>query len=117
MRLKIEELFREGTVTGVSFDSRKVKAGDAFFAITGDSFDGNEYIDDAFKNGASFVFADNPSKKGKNIEYFADIRMGLAIAAGIVTWPPAPCAVCGDASEVVGEATKPIGNRLRAISP
>ena len=84
MRLKIEELFREGNVTGVSFDSRKVKAGDAFFAITGDSFDGNEYIDDAFKNGASFVFTDNPSKKGKNIEYFADIRMGLAIAAGII---------------------------------
>lgn len=84
MRLKIEELFREGNVTGVSFDSRNVKSGDAFFAITGDSFDGNEYIDDALSRGASFVFTDNPSKKGKNIEYIADIRMGLAIAAGVV---------------------------------
>ena len=81
MRLKIEELFREGTVTGVSFDSRKVKAGDAFFAITGDSFDGNEYIDDAFKNGASFVFTDNPSKKGKNIEYFFQ-RVSIALRRG-----------------------------------
>ena len=73
MRLKIEELFRDGSVTGVSFDSREVKSGDAFFAITGDSFDGNEYIKEALKKGASFVFTDNPSIQGKNIEYIADI--------------------------------------------
>lgn len=84
MRLKIEELFRDGSVTGVSFDSREVKSGDAFFAITGDSFDGNEYIKEALKKGASFVFTDNPSIQGKNIEYIADIRMGLAIAAGVM---------------------------------
>lgn len=84
MRLKIEELFREGNITGVALDSRKIKSGDAFFAITGDNCDGNEYIDDAFKNGASFVFTDNPLKQGKNIEYIADIRMGLAIAAGLI---------------------------------
>ena len=87
MRLKIEELFREGNVTGVSFDSRNVKSGDAFFAITGDSFDGNEYIDDALSRGASFVFTDNPSKKGKNINeidafnYISKVGLGIDFTA------------------------------------
>ena len=84
MRLKIEKLFKEGKVTGVSFDSRKVKRGDAFFAITGYMLDGNDYIDNALKNGASIVFTDNSSKHGLNIEYIEDVRMGLAIAASIM---------------------------------
>lgn len=84
MKLKIEELLKKGGITGISFDSRKVKPGDAFFAIKGDNFDGNEYIDSAFKNGASLVFTDNPTRQGKNIKYITDIRLGLAIAAGII---------------------------------
>ena len=84
MKLKIEKLFREANITSVSFDSRKVKSGDAFFAITGDSLDGNEYIDEAINNGASLVFTDNPSKQDKNIEYIKDIRRALAIAAAIM---------------------------------
>lgn len=84
MKLKIEELFRKSDITGISFDSRKIKPGDAFFAIKGDNFDGNEYIVDAFKNGASLVFTDNSSQQGENIIYITDIRMGLAVAAGII---------------------------------
>lgn len=84
MKLKIEELFRKSNIMGISFDSRKIRPGDAFFAIKGDNFDGNEYIDDAFKNGAFLVFTDNPLQQGENIEYIADIRMGLSIAAGII---------------------------------
>lgn len=82
MKHKIEELFKEGRAKGVSFDSRNLKAGDAFFAITGDVFDGNEYIEDALKKGASVVFTDNASKKNDNVEFLEDIRKGLAIAAG-----------------------------------
>ena len=84
MKLKLEELFRKSGITGISFDSRKVKPGDAFFAIKGDHFDGNEYIDDAFKNGASLAFTDTLSQQGENIEYITNIRLGLAIAAGII---------------------------------
>jgi len=37
---------------GVSTDSRTVKAGDCFFAIAGDNFDGHDYLGDAFAKGA-----------------------------------------------------------------
>jgi len=37
---------------GVSTDSRTVKAGDCFFAITGENFDGHDYVGDAFAKGA-----------------------------------------------------------------
>ena len=37
---------------GVSIDSRTTKAGDCFFAIPGDNFDGHDYVCDAFANGA-----------------------------------------------------------------
>ncbi|MHC4325303.1 MAG: UDP-N-acetylmuramoyl-tripeptide--D-alanyl-D-alanine ligase, partial [Planctomycetota bacterium] len=38
--------------TGVSTDSRSTKAGDCFFAISGDNFDGHDYVFDAFAKGA-----------------------------------------------------------------
>jgi len=37
---------------GVSTDSRTVKAGDCFFAIAGENFDGHNYLGDAFAKGA-----------------------------------------------------------------
>jgi UDP-N-acetylmuramoyl-tripeptide--D-alanyl-D-alanine ligase len=38
--------------TGVSTDSRSTKAGDCFFAIGGENFDGHDYVCDAFAKGA-----------------------------------------------------------------
>ena len=38
--------------TSVSTDSRTTKAGDCFFAIIGDNFDGHDYVCDAFAKGA-----------------------------------------------------------------
>ena len=38
--------------TGISTDSRTTKAGDCFFAIAGDNFDGHDYVCDAFSKGA-----------------------------------------------------------------
>ncbi len=39
--------------TGVSTDTRTIKTGDLFFAITGENFNGGEYIGEAFKKGAA----------------------------------------------------------------
>jgi UDP-N-acetylmuramoyl-tripeptide--D-alanyl-D-alanine ligase len=44
---------REGTVTGVSVDSRTTKEGDCFFAIRGENFDGHDYAPAAFSRGAT----------------------------------------------------------------
>jgi UDP-N-acetylmuramoyl-tripeptide--D-alanyl-D-alanine ligase len=43
---------RELTFTGVSTDSRTVEVGDCFFAISGDNFDGHNYVTEAFAKGA-----------------------------------------------------------------
>ncbi len=40
-------------VTGISIDSRTVQKGEAFFAITGDRFDGHNFVAAALKAGAS----------------------------------------------------------------
>jgi len=38
--------------TGVSIDSRTTKAGDCFFAVCGENFNGAEFVSDAFAKGA-----------------------------------------------------------------
>ncbi len=62
---------KTGIFTGVSIDSRTTKAGDCFFAIAGENFDGHDYITDAFAKGAScaVVNKDIENKKiaGKSI--------------------------------------------------
>lgn len=39
--------------TNISIDTRTLCPGDAFFALKGENFDGHDYIETAFKNGAS----------------------------------------------------------------
>ena len=42
-------------VSGIAYDSRKVRHGDVFVAMRGGAFDGHEYIDGAIANGAVAV--------------------------------------------------------------
>ncbi|MEW6739650.1 MAG: UDP-N-acetylmuramoyl-L-alanyl-D-glutamate--2,6-diaminopimelate ligase [Nitrospirota bacterium] len=42
----------EKSISGITYDSRKVKNGDVFVAIKGESFDGHDFIEDAIKKGA-----------------------------------------------------------------
>ncbi len=42
----------DGSVVGVSTDSRTVKTGDCFFAIAGDNFNGHNFVKEAFAKGA-----------------------------------------------------------------
>ena len=44
--------------TGVSSDSRDVKAGNVFFALRGESFDGHAFVTKAFESGASCAVVD-----------------------------------------------------------
>jgi len=46
--------------TGVNTDTRTVQEGQIYFALRGDRFDGNDYIDLAFERGASHVVVDSP---------------------------------------------------------
>lgn len=49
-------------IKDLAIDSRKVKAGDLFFAYKGAKDDGCKYIDDAIKNGAVAVLFDSPNQ-------------------------------------------------------
>jgi len=47
-------------ITGIAYDSRKVKPGDVFVAIKGEHVDGHRFIEDAVKRGARAVVYDSP---------------------------------------------------------
>ncbi|HYE82690.1 MAG TPA: UDP-N-acetylmuramoyl-tripeptide--D-alanyl-D-alanine ligase [Clostridia bacterium] len=48
------------TVTEVSIDSRRIKPGDMFIALQGESFDGHDFISKAVENGAALVVTHKP---------------------------------------------------------
>ena len=45
----------DALITGISWDSRKVQPGDAFFALVGENVDGHDFINDAVERGAAAV--------------------------------------------------------------
>lgn len=66
------EVLKEGKTTQfnrVSIDSRKVCAGDIFFALVGENFDGHSYIDMAIKSGAHLCIV---HKKNLNLSGYAE---------------------------------------------
>jgi UDP-N-acetylmuramoyl-L-alanyl-D-glutamate--2,6-diaminopimelate ligase len=69
-------------VTGVEYDSRKVKPGDVFVAMRGESSDGNQFVGQAVSAGAVAVITDS-DRTPKNIAWakVAHGRRALAVAA------------------------------------
>ena len=47
-------------ISGIAYDSRRVKAGHLFVAIRGARTDGNRYVDQAIKRGAIAVLSEDP---------------------------------------------------------
>lgn len=56
----------------ISTDTRTIKKGQIFLAIKGENFDGHDYIEEAFKKGASLAIADKRIKINKPIIYVND---------------------------------------------
>ena len=83
MKYNLPDLFKRYQVTGISFDSRLVKRGDVFFAIKGEKFDGNQFIEEAFKSGAVLAFTDREEYSNSLVLYAHNIREVLADAAGL----------------------------------
>ena len=69
-------------IKGISCDSRKIKDGYVFVAIQGINDDGNNYIEEAIKNGAALVISDRhlkiDNKKNVPILIVDDARRYLA---------------------------------------
>ena len=53
--MRLSKLFKNAptiNITGLCFDSRKVKKGDLYFCLPGITYDGHDFIDQAIENGA-----------------------------------------------------------------
>lgn len=73
-----------GTVfSGISIDSRTIRAGDLFFAIRGDRFDGHDFVADALAGGAGAVVSIPPVEppRGKTIIHVKNTLKALQAVA------------------------------------
>ena len=61
---KLDKKYHKIIFSGIAFNSSLVKKNYIFFAIKGNKFDGNNYIQDAIKRGAKVVV----SEKKKNFQ-------------------------------------------------
>ena len=67
-------------VTGLTYDSRKVKPGNVFFAIRGLKDDGSKYIQDALSKGASAVIVETTAGKEEEERVISTPRIRKAMA-------------------------------------
>ena len=80
-------------ITGVQYDSRKVRPGDVFVAMAGGTTDGNRFVEAALKRGAAAIVTDSrevwEQRKALGPVYLvADGRRALAgIAANLLGHP------------------------------
>ncbi|MGL4226504.1 MAG: UDP-N-acetylmuramoyl-L-alanyl-D-glutamate--2,6-diaminopimelate ligase [Rickettsia sp.] len=74
----LKQLFQQHNVKGLSVNSKTVKDKDVFFAIKGQSVDGNDFINDALNQAAALVITDN--EKNATIDkiiYVEDVQAAL----------------------------------------
>ena len=86
-------------VSGVEYDSRQVKPGDAFVAMRGQSSDGNKFIDKAIAAGAVAVVSDSAAEKAREGVAWARVphgRRALArLSANFYRRPAEKLAIAG----------------------
>ncbi len=63
-------------ISGVEYDSRRVKPGDAFVAMRGETSDGNRFIDRAIAAGAVAIVTDSPTEKQRESVAWAQVSHG-----------------------------------------
>ncbi len=77
----------EKEITGVNFDSREVKSGFLFVAISGTESDGHKYIKQAVESGATAVVCENiPAEREERVTWIQveDSRKAISLIAS--TW-------------------------------
>src|ERR1700694_2689150 len=63
-------------VRGLQYDSRKIKPGDVFVAMRGESSDGNQFIDKAIAAGAVAVVTDSDTEQPRESMGWAQVSHG-----------------------------------------
>jgi UDP-N-acetylmuramoyl-L-alanyl-D-glutamate--2,6-diaminopimelate ligase len=70
-------------VSGVEYDSRRVKPGSVFVAMRGESSDGNRFIDQAIQAGAVAVVTDSPAEEPRAAVAWALVPHGRRALARV----------------------------------
>jgi len=86
--LKKSNVIQNVNIVGISDDSRKIARGFLFVAVQGLRTDGNKYLEDAIKSGASTIVSERPFKKavvGERVNYIQvqDSRKALSLIAAL----------------------------------
>jgi UDP-N-acetylmuramoyl-L-alanyl-D-glutamate--2,6-diaminopimelate ligase len=76
-----EAAVAERPIGGLTADSRKVRPGDAFFALAGAKQDGLAFVADALAKGAAIIVGERAPAGGAPFVKVADARAALAKAA------------------------------------
>ena len=74
--------YLETEITGISYDSRQVKPGELFAALSGYAADGHKFIPQAMASGAAAALCQVPPEDGTPYVQVADSRRALAVTAG-----------------------------------
>lgn len=79
----LQEYQNDFSKNEIQYDSRQIKEGDIFVALTGSSVDGHDYIQRAVENGAKAVIVSKTVELIKGISYYLvkDLRKKLGIIA------------------------------------
>ena len=77
------EIPLEGFINGVSTDTRSISKGELFIALTGDNFDGNDYVQDALNKGASAAVCTKFSGTDKKVIIVGDTLKALRDIASL----------------------------------
>jgi UDP-N-acetylmuramoyl-L-alanyl-D-glutamate--2,6-diaminopimelate ligase len=64
------------TVNGLEYDSRRIKPGDAFIAMRGETSDGNKFIDKAIAQGAVAIVSDSADETPREGVAWAQVPHG-----------------------------------------
>lgn len=89
----------DASVTGLDYDSRRIKPGSVFVAIRGESSDGNRFIDAAIAKGAVAVVTDSGSEQPRAGIAWAQVPHGRRalgrLSANFYKRPAEKLAICG----------------------
>jgi UDP-N-acetylmuramoyl-L-alanyl-D-glutamate--2,6-diaminopimelate ligase len=89
----------QASVSGLEYDSRRVRKGDVFLAMRGESSDGNKFIDNAIAAGAAAVVTDSDAEKSREGLAWAVVphgRRALArLSANLYRHPAEKMAITG----------------------
>ena len=81
--LKVPGVY-QGVGSGFSLDSRTIKAGEVFIALSGPNFDGHAFVDQAFSRGAAAAIVQQPMRSQGPCLCVADVHLAFNQIAQLI---------------------------------